>query len=202
MDQNALSKEIADGLLKKKGFVLGKDLLSLASFVREKEGDGGLTLVKDELKIIGNAFDFDKVDPASKYSIGIIPIIILILKNQMNWEDIDISELGRSATKPSVAEDVFWIRHFTSLEKSFEKLPERWRESFDIGELEKVSFNRGLKQAIVRIKNFDLHPIICRYLEGFIMGAFGRGANDGNVLIKEKKCFYKGEGYDEFVLDW
>ncbi len=194
-------KIIVSELLEKKGQVKGDKLVAQFDYIKEKEGEGGVELVEEKLALFNHVINSRDIDLNSWYPIGLIPSIATILRAELYWEDSDIINLGRAVSKPTIVEEVFMVRYFSKLEKSFNDLPNIWNESFSVGTVELGDFSKQDKEGFVRFSNLDIHPDFCRFVEGFILGVLAHGFNS-SLLVEETRCSYKGAAFDEFKINW
>ena len=171
-------------------------------FVLKEKGKKGLEKVEKEFKELGYPFKYKEVKAMSFYPIGMRAISWLAIRKTLNFNDEKIKEMGVFATKVSFIVKLF-IKYFFSVEKVFyEESPKMWRKHWTIGELEPVEFNQKEKYGIIRLKNFNIHPIFCCYFQGYLSGVLQMLVKTTKITCEETKCSFRGDKYHEFSLKW
>ncbi len=64
-----------------------------------------------------------------------------------------------------------------------------------------VEHNSDKKYVVVRIKEFDLHPVFCRCLEGYFV-TFATLVSGTKTKCKEIKCTFEGDGYHDYLIEY
>jgi len=195
-----LYKEELEKLLKLDGQIKGVFLQTDAKYILEKEGEGGLQRLEKKAKEFGLKLDYRTARAMQWYPVGLRPISLLLIKEVFGYNDKDIREMGRMAAKFSFIIK-FFVRFFTSIKKIFEKSPDYYKMQYSIGKLEPVYFDEKEKKCILRLKNFKIHPLVCFYLEGYFQGV-AEFALKGKVSCQETKCVFRGDEYNEYLIQW
>lgn len=195
-----IKKEEIENLLKLKGEVKGVFLQTDARYILEREGEKGLKNLKKKAKEIGVNLDYKRAGAMQWYPVGLRPISLLLIKDFFGYNDKDIREMGRMAAKFSFIVKLF-VKFFSSIKKLFENAPRYYKMQYRIGELEAVYIDEKEKKAIIRIKDFKIHPLVCLYLEGYFQG-IAEFALKEKVRTKERKCVFRGDEFNEYLIEW
>jgi hypothetical protein len=196
-----VTKEAIDAMMKAPGEVRGAVFKTDESFVLEKGGKKKIKEVERELEEMGHPFLYKNVDNMKFYPWGMRVLSLLAISMVFNMDKKAIEEMGRVAPKKSFIVK-FFMRHFFTIESTFKKASEMWRDHHTIGRLEVVELNSEEKKATVRLYNLNFHPIFCDYLCGYF-AAIAKIVEGKEVNCKEVKCFFKGESFfHEFLLTW
>jgi len=197
-----INKETAKKLMEIKGEIRGMDLKSDADFVIKERGKEGLNKVEEELKEVGYPVEYEKLKTMGFYPGGLRALSLLAVKKALNFNDEKIREMGRYAIKVSFIVKIF-IRYFSPISKFFFKeTPKIWNKYWTAGEFIPVELDEKKKYAIVRVKNLNLHPIYCLYLEGYFSTFAHLVTGAEEINIEETKCVFRGDQYHEYLIKW
>ncbi|KPJ73266.1 hypothetical protein AMJ48_02270 [Parcubacteria bacterium DG_74_1] len=196
-----ITKEEIQKLMRVRGNVRGAILQSHAIFIQNREGKGGVGAVEKKITELGYPVNFEKFKAGEWYPESLSTLIILTAKTLFNWTEKDIFEMGRSAPKYNFIAKIL-MRYFVSLEKFLAEVPNYWRKHLDCGKLEVVQFDEEKKYIVLREKDFKFHPIICVYHAGYYQGITEYVVKAEKISIKETKCVFKGDLYNEYVITW
>lgn len=197
-----LTKEVAKKLMEIKGEIRGDVLKTDGEYILKEKGEEGLKRLEEELERLGYPIKYKEIETLNFYPIGLAVISNLAIMKVFNFDEKKIEEIGFYATKTSFLVRIF-VRYFLSLRRVFEKeAPKMWREHFTIGELIPVELNEEKKYAILRLKNFKLHPIYCHTLGGFFCGIGQMLIKSPQITFEETKCEFKGDEYHEYLIKW
>ena len=169
--------------------------------IREKEGQEGVEKVEKKLEELGYPIKFSKVKSMDWEDEALSTLVLLTMKEVLGWTDEDIFYTGWFAPRNSFIIKVL-VRYFVSVEKAFDNAAKYWRKHFNFGELEPVSLDKENRRAVIRVKGYDFHPIICIYWMGYFTSVVELSLPKSKVDIKEVKCVYKGDEYHEFEITW
>lgn len=90
-----------------------------------------------------------------------------------------------------------------SLKTAFKASPGYWAKHYSFGTVEPKKFDSKKKYIIVHLKGFKIHPILCKYYEGYFPGIAGFTVKNPETLTcKETKCMFKGYPYHEYLIKW
>jgi len=196
-----LSKEKAKKIIGIEGNVRGEGILTDIEYVRKRKGEGGVRKVEERLAELGYPIKFKEIQSLDWYPQGLDILKILVMKEVFNWTDKDIFEMATLAPQISFLVRML-IKYFISPKKSFEQSPNYWRQHFDTGELEAHKSSEQKKYFVFRVKNYKTHPIMCVILAGYFLQMSKYVLKSKEVTIKETKCIFKGDHYDEFIVNW
>jgi hypothetical protein len=189
-------------LMKIKGEVRGAVFKTDAGYILKEKGKEGLKKVEEELEKLGYPIKFKEIKTMGFYPVGLRALSLLVVKKVFNFDDEKIKEMGFFATKISLIIKIF-IRHFLSAQRVFSReAPRLWKEHYTIGELIPVELNEEKRYAILRVKDFNVHPILCTYLGGYFCGVLQMIEKCSRVTFEERKCTFKGDDYHEYLLKW
>ncbi len=198
---NQSLKEVADNLKEKEGQVRGEKFLTHARYIRENEGEEGVVAVKEKMKELGHPFEFDKAVSLKWYPVGYSPLVIVIAKEIFNWSDDRIFDMGASAVKFSFFFKMA-LRYIVSINKLADNCPSHWRKYYTIGDIRAIGFDEEKKQIIAEIKDFDVHPVMCFYLQGYILQMLRYVIKGTDISIREIMCVHKGGSHEEYLITW
>lgn len=194
-----LNKEQVERLLKVKGEVKGVVFQTDIDFVLKREGQAGLEKLKQRAKELGVDIPYGKAKALSWYPVGLRPISLLLMKDTFGWSDEDIRALGENAPKVSFIIKVL-MKYMVSLKKSAEKSTEYWRKHYTVGHLELAKFDKEKRELVLRQTDFEIHPILYVYLEGYYESFFN--FIQKGLKGKFQEATFEGKPCHEFVAHW
>ncbi len=199
MENFNLEKE-AEILRKKGKDARGEILVNLINYIKKKEGDNGYKKIVEKLKELNYEIDLDNIKSNEWYPKRINVLIYLICIEIFNWTEKDIFEIGSTTAKVSGLGKVF-IKYFMSLEKMCDNIPQYWSRFLDFGRAEVVTIKKDERYYIGRLIDFDMHPIECEYIKGFLT-QITSFVVEGDIKAEETKCLHKGDSCHEFKISW
>ncbi|MGC9031415.1 MAG: hypothetical protein ACP5H7_01430 [Minisyncoccia bacterium] len=181
--------------------VKGACAKAIFNYLKAKASEDDLKKIKEKIQSYGFNINLDNISPVKMYPIGLELAIIFSLSEVLNWKEKEIKELGRNVPKLSFIVK-FFIKYLISLEKGYKSSPIYWKTHFNFGILETPEINKKEKYLILVLKDFSIHPLYCKFLEGYFetMAGFILGKRD--VSCNETKCVYRGDNYHEFKIQW
>lgn len=194
-------KEEIEIIMKLSGRARGAAFQTDAAYIREKKGEQGLRLLEQKTKEMGYPITYDKISAISWYPIGLRLLSLLAMQEVFGWGAKEIWELGDFAPKRSFIFKII-VRYLLSTQHAFEKSSKYYAMFFDIGVFEPVELNEDERYAILRIKDFKIHPIFCVYFSGFLRRVCQFLFKVEKTTIEETKCMFSGDPYHEFILRW
>lgn len=201
MANNQITKEEVKKLMEIPGKARGAVFQTDAEYVREKKGEKGILMVKEELKKIDCPIDYEIIKATSWHPVGLRAVSLLVIQKVFNWSDKEIEDMGNTAPKYSFIVGLL-MKYFLSFPMTYKKSPAYWKEHYTAGELEAPDYDLKKKYYIIRLKDFKIHPILCAYLGGYFM-RIGQFVLKGiNFKAKETKCMFKGDIYHEYLVRW
>ncbi len=197
-----LTKETAKKLMEIKEEARGVTLGIDRDYILKEKGEEGLKKLEEELEKLGYPIKYKKIETLAFYPAGLRALSLLAIKKVFNFDDEKIKEIGFLGTKTSLIIK-FFIRYVFSFQKVFfEESPKIWREHWTIGKLIPVELNEEKKYAILRLEDFNLHPIYCRFLEGYLSGLFQMMVKSPKITCQETKCSFREDEYHEYLIKW
>ena len=192
-------KELMKVKIETRGVVLKTD----GEYILEKEGEAGLKKLEAELKRLGYPIKYKEIETMAFYPAGLRALSLLAIKKTFNFDDEKIQEMGMVATKKSLIIKLF-IRYFLSVQKVFfEEAPRIWQKHWTEGVLNPLELNEEKKYGILRLENFELHPLYCSvYLPGYFSGILQMLIKTEQITARETKCSFLGDKYHEYLLKW
>lgn len=172
--------------------------------IKEKLGEEALGVIEKESKNLGPPFILKEIKELEWYPVGMYLGILYILQEKFNFREKDFAELGETAAKFSPAIRLL-MRYFPVPEKMAKiSAPRLWRRFFDTGEAEVCEFKDSKTEGllIVRVKNFELHPLHFLYLGYFFLGIAKLARKFKEVAVEETKSPFRGDGYQEYLIKW
>jgi hypothetical protein len=205
MQNEILSKETIQELMNIKGEVRGVVFKTDREYVLKEKGEEGLKKLEDELEKIGVPIKYKNIEVMDFYPVGLRLISLLSIKKLFELSDKDIEEMGLFATKVSFIIKLF-IKYFLSLQKVFfQEAPKIWKKHWTIGELAPQELNEKKKYGVIMVRDFQLHPIFCTYLQGYFCGILKMIVRSSEINCTEKRCNFTDAGKTnchEFLLKW
>jgi len=194
-------KATIEDLKEIKGNVRGSCSQSMVSYLKEIGKEEYLPRIQERFKEYGFEEKLNEIISMKEYPIAFEVALIFSIKEVLNWGEKEIKELGRNVSKMSFIVKLL-MKYFLSAKKSYQQAPAYWKKHFDFGELEAPEFNEKDKYFILRVKDFALHPLHYKFLEGYFetMATFVISAK--KFRSEERKCTYKGHPYHEFIIKW
>ena len=203
--KNQITKEAIKKLMATPEKIKGTSFKGEMEYVLGKEGEEGLKAVEKETKRLGYPIKYNEIKDADWYPIGLKIVSLCAILNIFHWGEKEVAEIAEAAPKVSFVVR-FFMKYFTSPEKIFRMAASRmWERYYNVGSLEAVDFKRTPADgyAILRIKDFKVHPIYCFFLGRFFIGVFKLAEpRFKEITVKETKCMFKGDPYHEYLIEW
>jgi predicted hydrocarbon binding protein len=185
-----------------KGFVKAVALQTDKIYIEMQNVENGVSLVEEEMEKMGFPFRYSTLaSPTNLVPLSTRIASLIAIKKVFHLEDEQIRTMGRLATKGSFFTKLA-LRYLVSLEKMAKEIPRHWQRHYTIGSMDPGEFHEDKRFEIVRLRDFNVHPIFCIYLSGYILGFFELIGNYPNLTIQEIKCQHKGDEYHEFRISW
>lgn len=198
-----ITKEEINKLMRIKIETRGVVLKTDGEYILEKEGEAGVNKLEEELKRLGYPIKYKEVKNMAFYPAGLRILSLIVIKKIFNFNDEKIKEMGLVATKKSLIVKLF-IRYFLSIQRVFfREAPRIWQEHWTKGELIPIELNEEEKYGVLRLRDFDLHPLYCSvYLTGYFSGILQMLIKTRQITCQETKCSFRGDKYHEYLLKW
>lgn len=192
-------KDIASNLMSIHGRVRGGLVHSYFDYVLKKKGSEGVALVESKTKEVGYPMKMTEINRSEWYPVGTEVLLVLCIKEVFDWSERDVFDMGANIPKLSVIMKLF-IRFLIGTKKVFQESPRHWVQNYDFGRINPVEI-KDKDYLVIRVEDYDVHPISCIYNAGYIIGV-ARMAEGDNFEIKETKCVHKGDDFHEYLLRW
>lgn len=196
-----ITKELVQELLKIPGEARGMHFTNDAQYVVKKAGKEGLKKVEEELEKMGCPIKYEKVNSLDFYPVGLRAVSLLVIQKALGWGEKEIKDSCGFAVGVSLIAKLY-MRFFYSPERMVREAPEMWRKYFTYGELSVLDYNEGKKYVILEIKNFKLHPIYCRCLDGYLGSIVKMIVNAKETQCQETQCVFSGQKSHQFKITW
>lgn len=193
---------IIKGLSSIEGEVRGVTLKTDGEYILKEKGKEELKKVEKKLQEWGFKIEYDKINNMIFYPAPLRIASLLAIKEVFGFDDEKMKEMGVYATKISLIIKLF-LKFFVSIERVFYKESIRiWGKHYTFGKLIPVELNEEKKYAIIRVEDFNLHPIYCYYLGGYFSGILQMLIKTPKINSEETKCYFRGQNCHEFLIKW
>ena len=198
--EQIISKEELNRLMNIKGEVRGLALKSHGEFIVKEKDEQGLKELESKMMELGCPIDHKELGVMNFYPISTEAIALLMIKGLFNFDDQKFREMGIFSSKTSLIMKLF-IKYFISINVMVKQASKMWKEYYTVGNLETVEFNKEKKYLVLRLENFNVHPLHCLHLEGYF-SSIVKMIVKAPVICNETKCVHLGDRYHEFLLKW
>lgn len=198
--EQIISKEEFEELMKIKGKTRGVSVKDYGDYILKEKGENGLRRLEEAITKTGYPIKFKEIKAMAFYPLGLEGLTLLIIKRLFGFDDDKIQEMGKQQAKVSILIRLF-MKYFFSLKKTAGVVPRMWRIFYSTGEIDVVELNEEKRYIILRIKDFFLSSIHCRYLCGYLASIL-RLIVGKEVTCEETKCLHRGDEYHEYLLKW
>ena len=197
-----LTKETVAKIMALKGEARGVVFKTDSEFVLREKGAAGLAAVEKELVRLGQPIKYQAIATMAFYPVGLRALSLLVIGRTFDFNEEKIKEMGFHATKVSLIIKLF-VKYFFSIQQAFFKeAPKIWRRHWTQGKIEPVSLDEEGKTAVLRVVDFNLHPVFCHYLEGYFSGILHMLIKAPQIQSQETKCFFRGDNFHEYIFKW
>lgn len=200
-----INKEDLINIKNIKGKARGQTMKNAFQCFQLMVGEEGLARLKEKLKELDcwvpEYEDYKNIKSFEWYPLWYDIIPIIVAAEVFGWDEEKIKVFGRCNQKVSFFEKTL-LKYFVSLEQVLKLVPERFQKHYNIGKLESVAFNKKEKYAIVRLRDFSIHPVVCLLFVGYFESATAFVAGSQNLWGEETKCTFRGDPYHEFIMRW
>ena len=196
-----LTEEKVNQLKEIKGKVRGAVFQTDASYIQSHFGAGGLELLAARLRELSCPIEYENIKAMEWLPLWQRAVSMLLIKELFQLSDEDIKEMGIAAPRTSFIVKLL-VKFFISLESALGRSPDYWVKHYNVGELEVVKIDEEERRIIVRLKDFRVDPVYCRYLEGYFQSLIQLQIPKSRVVMEEVKCIFRGDPYHEFRARW
>lgn len=198
-EKNNLGKAIKE-LMRLEGQMRGTVLKGELAFILKKEGKEGLRRLEERAREFGWLIDYQGLKTMEFYPIWYEPVTYLLMQDVFGFKDEDFVQLGIFESKLPLFVRMFMVP-FYSFGSVIKEAPKIWRKYYTVGDLEITELSKKDREAVMTLKNFKLHPLYCRALEGFLAGLL-KLLVAKKIVSRETKCPFQGDDYHEFLFKW
>lgn len=199
-----VDKNQIEEIKKIEGKARGAALNTDKEYVIEKEGEEAIKKLKKKLKELDfpNIYS-DDISQTGWYPLSWRIISILLLRDVLGWGKEKIFEMGFSAPSHSFIVKIM-LRYFVSIKKSIIGSPKFWKKHYSKGNLVVEEIDMEEKKFVLRLKDFEVSPLVCEYYRGYFkrITCIGTGKSREKVKNEETKCMAEGGEYNEFIITW
>ena len=183
------------------GQVRGSTLKTDAAFVESREGKESLRKIEESFRQLGYPIEYRHIRDMGWYPICMRVLSLRMIQEVLGLQDADMFCMGDTAPKFSFMVKVFM--KFTGMpENAYARIPEYWHMHYSIGEMRVDEMNERAGYLIVRLLDFMIHPLLCRYLEGYFRRLLQFSFVTQEVRSRETKCAFNGAPYHEYQIAW
>ena len=193
------NKKDVDKLMSIAGKVRGAVFETDAEFIKNRFGEEGLEKVMSALRELGHPLVYESINSMEWLPLGLRALSLLVIKEAFNWSDEEIKEMGDAAPKYSFIVKLL-MKFFVSPRVAFSHAPEYWVKHYDTGRLEPVELEEATGNAVIHLHDFNVHPLYCKYLEGYFQRLFKFMYPNSHFEIKETACMCDHSPHHEFVV--
>ena len=174
-------------------------------YIKQKRGEDGVNAVLEEMRKRGYNYDFRKMKRVSgeaKWVSGEVRKVFLeVTMGALGWDEKRIFDMALNAPRMSLVIKLLFGLYLT-VERVFKAAPDMWAAHYSPTTAFKVA-ELKIKQGYARviIENFDISPIFCEYMRGYITGV-GKLTEARDVKVEETKCTFRGDEYHEYMVTW
>lgn len=186
-----LDKKSIDELLAVPGEVKGVVFQTDANYVLKNKGEEGLKLLEEKTNELGLPINYREASALKSYPIGLRVISLILIKDTFNWNEKDIRKMGYEAPKTSFIVKLL-MKFFISFVRLMQEVPKYWKEHYTVGRLDVVKVDDSKKEAILNLVEIKIHPIFCKYLEGYFEKIYEFSTEGKKGECKETECIFNG----------
>ncbi|HBH46424.1 MAG: hypothetical protein A2445_03390 [Candidatus Jacksonbacteria bacterium RIFOXYC2_FULL_44_29] len=198
-----ITTEEVKAILAKEGDARGVVFLTDANYITLRGQGQILPQIEKQLADWDIPVKFSEIKAMNWYPVAWRMLSLVAIKEVLNWTDEDIRKMGENAPQVSVIVKLFF-KLFPSVKKFAEQIPRYWRKHYTVGDMEVVSVDETNRQMLLHLKNFNFHPLLCKYYEGYFARATKLTRPVASVVTaKENDCHFKtGVPFHEYQLNW
>ncbi len=199
-----ISTQELNRIKKIKGEVRGTTFKNDFACVKKEGGKKQLEAVKKRLRELGckeKDIIQDNTKVFSWYPLWCHVLFFVILNKELGWTEKDIFNIGYHGSRVSLIAKTFPKLMF-DLKKAFNKSGIYWKKNFSVGKLELEELDLKNNYGILNLKDFNVHPLECYTIKGYLVGVLDLLGQIKDVKVKETKCVHRGDDHHQFKLTW
>lgn len=179
-----------------RGVVFKTDL----DYIRGLRGEGDAKKFSRAISQTGLFPRDDEVKALDFYPIGLRAVSLLVMQRLFDFSPDDIKTVGLAAPKLSLVIKLF-TKYFLSISATANQAPSMWEKHYRGGKLLIKEVNEKEKRIILELEGLDLHPVFCKYLEGYFSTVVKLVVGQP-TSTRETKCPFQGGLTHQFVVTW
>lgn len=179
-----------------RGIVFKTDL----DYIRGQKGPDGFKSLVEEIKKTGYLPEYDQIRTLDFYPIGLRALSLLLIRQVFNLSDQEVKEIGVSAPKLSLIIKLF-TKYFLSITTTASQAPTMWEKHYRAGRLIVDEINEKEKRIVLHLEDLDLHPVFCKYLEGYFLTVV-RMVVGSTTVSSEIQCSFRGDRDHKYLITW
>ncbi len=168
-------------------------------YILQKEGKEGVEKIEKALAQVGFP-RYREIKNTNFYPLGLYALTHEAIQKIFHYDEAGFEEMGRFNAKFSLVIRLF-MRYFISVEKITKEVSNMWRRYYTVGTLTAPEYDTAKKYVILRLENFSPYPTYCQMVRGYFAELLEIVVKT-EVTIKETKCIFRGDPYNEFLLTW
>lgn len=196
-----MTKEEVARVMKVEGETRGFNIKHDWDYILETKGKPGLAVLEKEFVRWGHPLKYKEIKDMGFYPAGLRALSLLVIRDRFNFDDEQIKQVCAFHPKVSLVVKLF-MRHFFDASKIMKEAPGMWRKYWTVGKFESAGFDLKKKYAVLRMKDFDLHPIFCACHRGYLETMTAMVLAAKKVKCEETKCTFRGDDCHEFLITW
>ncbi len=197
--EKLIPKEDLEKAMKMEGEARGAAIREHLDYILQKEGKEGLGKIEKELAGVGLP-RYGEIKNTNFYPIGLYALTHEAIEKIFHYNEAEFEDMGRFNAKFSLVIRLF-MRYFVSLEKITKEVSNMWRRYYTVGTLTAPEYDAEKKYVILRLEDFAPYPTYCYMVRGYFAELLEIIVKT-KVAVKETKCIFRGDQYNEFLLTW
>ncbi len=198
---NKLNKEVVKKLMKLKGETRGFNILPDRKWILKNKGEEGLEKVEKEAAKAGYPLHYDDLKVMSFYPAGLRAISLLSIKKAFDLDNEGIRGVCEFHLKQNLITKLF-TKYFYSIPSTLKNAPKMWERHWTKGKFIVEEYDEEEKRVVIKIKDFEVHPVFCRCLEGYFAALANLVVGGNEAVCREKKCTFDEDNLHEYVIDF
>jgi hypothetical protein len=188
-------------IIRLEGQVRGSALNTDAAYVESREGKEGVRRIQESFRHLGYPVEYRQIKDMAWYPVCLRVLSLRVIQDVFGLQDNDLVDMGDTAPKFSFIVKVFM--KFTGMpESAFSRIPEYWRMYYSVGDIRVSEMDERAGFLVVRLLDFMVHPLLCRYLEGYFRRLLQFSFVAEEVRNRETMCAFEGAPYHEYHIAW
>ena len=196
LDQTHVTK-----LMNIAGNVRGVVFLTDSEYIRRHHSDAALLKIVQTMQSTGHPIVYSDIKSMMWYPLGLRALTFYVIQKVLSWSDDEFRTMGAHAPKYSLIVKLL-MKWFSSARTAFNHAPEYWQRHYDTGTLEIGELDEEKCFATFRIRDLQVSPLYCIYLQGYFKGLFGYTFPGKQIIMQETHCMDRGDPYHEFRAEW